>query len=72
MKPRAKNKRLKKKHENLYPNIKYKAALIKNEHLSMFVVLYIVNLEDGIHYIFQNFHVTTEDVDVFEFQKVNV
>lgn len=63
---------LKKKHEELYPNVKYKATLIKNEHLSMFVVLYIVNLEDGIHYFFQNFHVTTEDVDVYAFQKVDV
>lgn len=63
---------LRKLHEELYPNINYKATLIKNEHLSMFVVLYIVNLEDGIHYVFQNFHVTTEDVDVYAFQKVDV
>lgn len=48
---------LKKKHEELYTNINYKATLIENEPLSMFVVLYIVNLEDGVHYVFQNFHV---------------
>lgn len=63
---------LKKKHEELYPNINYKATLIKNEPLSMFVVLYIVNLEDGVHYVFQNFHVTPEDVEVYAFQKVEV
>ena len=63
---------LKKKHEELYPNINYKATLIKNEQLSMFVVLYIVNLEDGVHYVFQNFHVTPEDVEVYAFQKVEV
>ena len=63
---------LKKKHEELYPNINYKATLIKNEPLDMFVVLYIVNLEDGVHYVFQNFHVTPEDVEVYAFQKVEV
>lgn len=63
---------LKKKHEELYPNINYKATLIKNEPLDMFVVLYIVNLEDGVHYVFQNFHVTPEDVQVYAFQKVEV
>lgn len=63
---------LKKKHEELYPNVKYKATLIKNEPLSMFVVLYIMNLEDGVHYIFQNFHVTHDDVEIYAFQKVNV
>jgi len=63
---------LKKKHEELYPNIKYKVTLIKNETLAMFVVLYIVNLEDGVHYVFQNFHVTPDDVEVYAFQKVEV
>jgi len=63
---------LKKKHEELYPNIKYKVTLIKNELLDMFVVLYIFDLEDGPHYVFQNFHVTTEDVEVYAFKKVEV
>lgn len=63
---------LKKKHEELYPNVNYKATLIKNVPLDMFVVLYIVNLEDGVHYVFQNFHVTPEDVEVYAFQKVEV
>lgn len=63
---------LKKKHEELYPNVNYKATLIKNEPLNMFVVLYIVNLEDGVHYVFQNFHVTPEDIEVYAFQKVEV
>ena len=63
---------LKKKHEELYPNVSYKATLIKNEPLDMFVVLYIFNLEDGVHYIFQNFHITPEDVEVYAFQKVEV
>ena len=63
---------LKKKHEELYPKVNYKATLIKNEPLDMFVVLYIVNLEDGVHYVFQNFHVTPEDIEVYAFQKVDV
>lgn len=63
---------LKKKHEELYPYINYKAVLIKNEPLAMFVVLYIFNLEDGVHYVFQNFHVTPDDVEVYAFQKVEV
>jgi len=63
---------LKKLHEELYPNVNYKAVLIKNEPLAMFVVLYIVNLEDGVHYVFQNFHVTPDDVEVYAFQKVEV
>lgn len=63
---------LKKKHEELYPNVKYKVTLIKNEPLNMFVVLYIFNLEDGVHYIFQNFHVTPDDVEIYAFQKVDV